>query len=62
MYGGVSLDAFVKKITVQSLSAEGIVNLGPHVEAMAAVEGLDAHKNAVTLRLAKAREEVASEQ
>lgn len=56
MYGGVSLDHFVKKITVQSLSAEGILNLGPHVEVMADVEGLDAHKNAVTLRIAKAKQ------
>lgn len=51
MYGGVSTDAFLKKITVQSLSAEGLKNLGPSVEKMAAIEGLDAHKNAVTLRL-----------
>jgi len=52
MYGGVSLDTFVKYITVQNLTKEGISNVGPHVERMATVEGLDAHRNAVTLRLA----------
>ena len=52
MYSGVSLDTFQKKITVQSLSEDGLRNLGPSVELMAAVEGLDAHKNAVSLRLA----------
>ena len=51
MYSGVSLDTFQKKITVQSLSKEGLLNLGPAVEIMAEVEGLEAHKQAVTLRL-----------
>lgn len=51
MYGGVSLDSFLKYITVQSLTEEGLRNLGPHVATMAAVEGLDAHKRAVTIRL-----------
>ncbi|KAM3361999.1 Histidinol dehydrogenase, chloroplastic [Capsicum chinense] len=51
MYGGVSLDSFLKYITVQSLTEEGLRNLGPYVEKMAEVEGLDAHKRAVTLRL-----------
>jgi len=51
MYGGVSLDTFVKKITVQELSYEGLQNLGPSVAKMAAVEGLEAHRRAVTLRL-----------
>ncbi|CAO2835309.1 unnamed protein product [Amaranthus hypochondriacus] len=51
MYGGVSLDSFQKYITVQSLTEEGLRNLGPYVAAMAEVEGLDAHKRAVTLRL-----------
>ena len=50
-YSGVSLDSFVKKITFQQLSKEGIKNIGNAVESMAAAEGLDAHKNAVTLRL-----------
>jgi histidinol dehydrogenase len=49
-YSGVSLDSFVKKITFQSLSKEGIKNIGKTVELMAAAEGLDAHKNAVSLR------------
>jgi histidinol dehydrogenase len=51
MYGGVSLDTFVKYITMQRLSEEGIRNIGPTVEVMAAVEELDAHKRAVTTRL-----------
>ncbi|MBC7866461.1 MAG: histidinol dehydrogenase, partial [Gloeobacteraceae cyanobacterium ES-bin-316] len=50
-YSGVSVDSFVKKITFQQLSKKGIKNLGPSVELMAAAEGLQAHKNAVTLRL-----------
>lgn len=49
--GGVSLDSFVKKITYQKLTAEGIKNLGQTVECLAEAEGLDAHKNAVTIRL-----------
>ena len=51
MYSGVSLDSFQKKITVQSLTKEGLANVGPAVAKMAAVEGLDAHRRAVTLRL-----------
>ena len=50
-YSGVSLDSFVKKITYQKLSKEGINNIGPSIELMAEAEGLQAHKNAVTLRL-----------
>jgi histidinol dehydrogenase len=50
-YSGLSLDSFVKKITFQQLSKDGIKNIGSTVEAMAAAEGLDAHKNAVTIRL-----------
>ena len=50
-YSGVNLDAFLKAITYQRISAQGIQSLGPHIEAMAAAEGLDAHKNAVSLRL-----------
>lgn len=50
-YSGVSLDSFVKKITFQKLSKEGILNIGPAIEIMAEAEGLQAHKNAVTLRL-----------
>ena len=51
-YSGVSLDSFVKKITVQHISSEGIRNLGPTIEAMAEAESLLAHKHAVSLRLA----------
>ncbi|XP_059652855.1 histidinol dehydrogenase, chloroplastic-like isoform X2 [Cornus florida] len=51
MYGGVSLDSFLKYITVQSLTEEGLKELGPYVATMAEVEGLEAHKRAVTLRL-----------
>ena len=50
-YSGVSVDSFVKKITVQNISEIGIQNIGKTVEIMAAAEGLDAHKNAVTVRL-----------
>lgn len=50
-YGGVSLDSFVRKITFQELTAEGIAHIGPAIERMAAAEQLDAHKNAVTVRL-----------
>lgn len=51
MYSGVSLDSFQKKMTVQSLTWEGLQALGPAVAKMAEVEGLDAHRRAVTLRL-----------
>jgi len=50
-YSGVSLDSFVKKITFQQLNKEGLENIGNAVELMAAAEGLDAHKNAVSIRL-----------
>lgn len=50
-YSGVNLDSFLKAITFQEISVEGIQALGPAVEKMAAAEGLDAHKNAVSLRL-----------
>lgn len=50
-YSGVSLDSFVKKITFQKISAQGLQNIGPAIEAMAAAEQLQAHKNAVTIRL-----------
>ncbi|MDR0725701.1 MAG: histidinol dehydrogenase [Prevotellaceae bacterium] len=50
-YSGVSLDSFIKKITFQEISAEGIANIGRAIEIMAAAEQLDAHKNAVSIRL-----------
>jgi len=50
-YSGVSLDSFVKKVTFQRLTKEGLQNIGATIEAMAAAEGLDAHKNAVTIRM-----------
>lgn len=50
-YSGVSLDSFVKKITFQQISDAGLRNLGATVEVMAAAEGLEAHKNAVSIRL-----------
>jgi histidinol dehydrogenase len=52
-YSGVSVDSFVRKITYQRVSKEGIANIGNAVERMAAAEGLDAHKNAITIRLNK---------
>jgi histidinol dehydrogenase len=48
---GVSLDSFVKKITYQRLTAEGLKNIGPAVEILAAHEQLEAHKRAVSIRL-----------
>lgn len=51
MYSGVSIDSFVKKITFQQLSKEGLTNIGDTVMQMADAEGLDAHKNAVAIRL-----------
>ena len=50
-YSGVSIDSFVKKITFQELSKEGIVNIGGAIEIMAEAEALIAHKNAVSIRL-----------
>jgi histidinol dehydrogenase len=50
-YSGVSLDSFVKKITFQKLTEEGLRAIGPAIETMAAAERLDAHKNAVSIRL-----------
>ena len=50
-YSGVSLDSFVKKITYQKITETGIKNLGPAIEIMASNEMLDAHKNAVSIRL-----------
>ena len=50
-YSGVNLDSFIKKITFQEITREGILNLGPTIEIMAESEELFAHKNAVTLRL-----------
>lgn len=50
-YSGVSVDSFVKKITVQHITEEGIKNIGPTVEIMAEAESLAAHKRAVTIRL-----------
>jgi histidinol dehydrogenase len=54
-YSGVSLDSFVKKITFQQISKEGLLNVGPVVEVMAENEQLHAHKHAVSLRLGKIR-------
>ena len=50
-YSGVNLDSFTRKITFQEITREGIMNIGPTIETMAANEFLDAHKNAVTVRL-----------
>ncbi|MBD3748222.1 MAG: histidinol dehydrogenase [Sphingobacteriales bacterium] len=55
-YSGVSLDSFVKKITFQHISESGIKNLGPTIEILAEIEGLQAHKNAVSVRLSKIKE------
>lgn len=51
MYGGVSTSSFCKEVTFQQLTREGLAALGPAVTEMAAAEGLDAHKRAITIRL-----------
>jgi histidinol dehydrogenase len=53
-YSGVSLDSFVKKITYQKISEEGLINIGSAIEYMAEAEELLAHKNAVSIRLKNA--------
>ncbi|MCC8427042.1 histidinol dehydrogenase [Mucilaginibacter sp. UR6-11] len=50
-YSGVSVDSFVKKITFQHITPDGIKNIGPSVEILADLEGLHAHKNAVSVRM-----------
>ena len=50
-YSGVNLEAFLKTISFQKISEEGIQNIGKSIEVLAEAEGLQAHKNAVTLRL-----------
>lgn len=50
-YSGVNLDSYCRKITFQHLTPEGVRNIGPAVERMAAAESLDAHKNAMTVRI-----------
>lgn len=50
-YSGVSVDSFVKKITFQRLTREGLQTLGPAIEAMASAEGLEAHRRAVSIRI-----------
>ena len=50
-YNGVNLDSYMRKVTFQHLTREGLSGLGPIIEVMAANEQLDAHKNAVTIRL-----------
>jgi histidinol dehydrogenase len=52
-YSGVSVDSFVKKITFQHITPEGIKNIGPTVEILAELEGLQAHKNAVSVRMSE---------
>jgi histidinol dehydrogenase len=50
-FSGVSVDTFLKKITFQHLSAKGLQNIGHTVEVLATAEGLQAHKNAITIRM-----------
>ena len=52
-YSGVNLDSYCRKVTFQHLTEEGIRQIGPAVEMMAAAEQLDAHKNAMTVRIMK---------
>lgn len=55
-YSGVSLDSFIRKITFQEIKPEGLRIIGPAIETMAANESLDAHKNAVTIRLGRIKQ------
>jgi histidinol dehydrogenase len=55
-YSGVSLDSYLRKITFQKISADALESLGPTIETMAAAEGLDAHKEAVSLRLERIKD------
>lgn len=56
-YSGVSVDSFVKKITFQNITSQGIKNIGPSIEIMAEAEQLFAHKNAVSFRLNDLKDE-----
>ncbi len=50
-YSGVNLDSYMKKITFQKITPEGLKNIGPAIEKMATAEQLEAHRNAVSIRL-----------
>jgi histidinol dehydrogenase len=50
-FSGVSIDSFIKKVTFQQITKEGLQNIGSAVKEMAAAEGLEAHKNAISIRL-----------
>ena len=50
-YSGVNLDSFMKTITFQKISKKGLINISKTVEVMAEAEGLQAHKNAITIRI-----------
>jgi len=52
-YSGVSVDSFIKKITFQHISPEGIQSIGRTVEVLAELEGLQAHKNAISIRMSE---------
>lgn len=54
-FSGISVDSFIKKITFQQISPEGLANIGPSIELMAEAENLTAHKNAVAIRLKSLR-------
>lgn len=55
-YGGLSVESFMKSMTTQELTAQGLGRLGPVVERLAAIEGLGAHKEAVSIRLRRPKE------
>ncbi|RUA11609.1 MAG: histidinol dehydrogenase [Flavobacteriia bacterium] len=56
-YSGVNLDSFLKSITFQKISTKGLKNIGKSIEVMAEAEGLQAHKNAVSIRLKSLKDE-----
>lgn len=61
MYGGVALDSFQKYLTMQTITAEGLRKLGPTVEKLAALEELQAHKKAVSIRLTKLQQNLSND-
>ena len=57
-YSGVNLDSFIRKVTFQELTGEGIDSIGKTVEKMAAEESLEAHRRAMTYRIEQRKEEL----
>ncbi|PAU93663.1 histidinol dehydrogenase [Aliifodinibius salipaludis] len=58
MFSGVSVDSFLKQITMQQITANGLKNVGPVIEKLAELEELEAHKNAVSIRLKEIKKNI----